>query len=851
MKTGVRLWEKHSWSRLKSNAVKHQQLFFCKQMIAGFGIASTLLLAIGIISYRTETAMIADYQAVLHSHQVLQKLAQILSQMKDIETGQRSYTITGEKFYLEPYNVAIKVIEPEVQELKELIAANPNQQRQFNTLKWLTAQQLTLSQKMIDSRHNGEFEFTQQIVMIGKGKSLMDQIRRVIHQMETQENHLLSKRSLAVEVNARHTNFTFSSAILLTFLILLNIYYFIYRESDKRKRVEIALSESEKRFKTFMNNSPVMAFIKDEQGRYVYVNQPLERVFDVKLADLQGKTDFDWLPEKTAQHVYENDMAVFSTGKTTQIIETVPTPDGSLHYWLVFKFLIQEISGGQLLGGVAVDITERQLAEEELQKTTALQSAILASSNYIIISTTVDGTITTFNTAAEQCLGYTSQEVVGKTTPILFHDHDQILHYAQTVSQELGDTIEPGFEVFVAQARHKTTAEREWVYIRKDGSRFPVLLSVTALRDSQDHIIGFLAIANNITERQKMQATLQTEREFLQAVLENINVGVVACDHQGNLTLFNQATTQFHGLPQETIPPQQWAEQYNLYLPDGKTLMQPEQIPLLRAFRGEEVNNVEMMIVPKHGLARTLLVSGQGLRGSNGAINGAVVAMHDITELKQTEEKIKASLQEKEILLKEIHHRVKNNLQIIDSLFRHQCRNITEKHTIEILQECQNRVKSMALLHEKLYQSEDLAKIAIAAYIQSLVGNLSDSYSLNGNLFITEININQIFLDIETALPCGLIINELVSNCFKYAFPTGKGKINIDFYTVTPHKFRLIVKDNGIGLPANFDFYNTKSLGLKLVRSLVRQLGGTIEINSSGGTEFIIEFIGERNDISK
>ena len=214
----------------------------------------------------------------------------------------------------------------------------------------------------------------------------------------------------------------------------------------------------------------------------------------------------------------------------------------------------------------------------------------------------------------------------------------------------------------------------------------------------------------------------------------------------------------------------------------------------------------------------------------------------DITERKNAEEQIKVALQEKEVLLKEVHHRVKNNLQVIDSLFRHQCRHINNEQVTYILKECQNRVASMALLHEKLYQSKNLSQINIDEYIKSLVVSLFNSHGNYGDLPKIKVDAERVFLDFDLALNCGLIINKLVTNSLKYAFPVGKtGEINIDF-SKKNHDYSLAVRDNGVGFSAQPDLKKIKSLGLKLVRSLVRQIDGEVEINSIGGTEFKIIF---------
>jgi len=215
----------------------------------------------------------------------------------------------------------------------------------------------------------------------------------------------------------------------------------------------------------------------------------------------------------------------------------------------------------------------------------------------------------------------------------------------------------------------------------------------------------------------------------------------------------------------------------------------------------------------------------------------------EIAERMRAEEQIIASLNEKELLLKEIHHRVKNNLQVISSLLNLQLSHAKSEKVIETLRESQNRVKTMALIHEKLYKSKDLASIDFADYIQDLTSYLFGSYSNSGNVRLN-INVNHVRLGVDVAVPCGLVVNELVSNSLKHAFPVGRegSEICIDLYRTTDDKLLLTVGDNGIGLPEDMDFRNTESLGLQLVTTLVEQLEGTIEIDRSAGTAFKITF---------
>jgi len=210
----------------------------------------------------------------------------------------------------------------------------------------------------------------------------------------------------------------------------------------------------------------------------------------------------------------------------------------------------------------------------------------------------------------------------------------------------------------------------------------------------------------------------------------------------------------------------------------------------------------------------------------------------------QTEDQIKASLKEKEVLLREIHHRVKNNLQIISSLLNLQSRYIKDKQVLHVFKESQDRIKSMVLIHKKLYQSKGLARVDFAEYVRSLIADLFRSYKADYDLITLKTNIDDVFLGIDTAIPCGLIINELVSNSLKYAFPEGgQGEIRIDLHSQKEGKFTLIASDSGVGFPKGLDFRNTESLGLQLACTLVDQLQGTIGLDRTGGTKFKIAFI--------
>ncbi|MGB8952308.1 MAG: two-component regulator propeller domain-containing protein [Candidatus Aminicenantales bacterium] len=221
------------------------------------------------------------------------------------------------------------------------------------------------------------------------------------------------------------------------------------------------------------------------------------------------------------------------------------------------------------------------------------------------------------------------------------------------------------------------------------------------------------------------------------------------------------------------------------------------------------------------------------------------IAVRKRTEqfLREREAELKDSLTEKEVLLKEIHHRVKNNMQIISSLLRLQSSQITDSKALQVFKDSQNRIKSMALIHESLYRSGDLARINFSDYIKRLTQHLFSIYTNGAKRVRLNLDVSNAFLDINRAIPCGLIVSELVTNALKHAFPKGSsGEITVHMHGDPTGKFELTVKDTGIGFPKNLDFHQTKTLGMQLVTGLVSQIDGTIELKREKGTEFLVRF---------
>ena len=330
---------------------------------------------------------------------------------------------------------------------------------------------------------------------------------------------------------------------------------------------------------------------------------------------------------------------------------------------------------------------------------------------------------------------------------------------------------------------------------------------------------------------------LRKEHEFLNDIFESLTLPFYVVDANDYTLKMANSAAHSGSIPTE-------ATCYKLMHKRDKPCEEAEHpCPIKHLKKTKKLITVEHIHYDKDGRPRNIEVHAYPIIDTYGNVSQIIEHCIDITERKRAEQQVKASLEEKEVLLKEIHHRVKNNLQIIVSLLSLQSEYVKDKQAVELFRESQFRVKSMALLHERLYETEDLAHINFSDYIRDLTDELLSSYGTDAGNIKLKINVKDVFPSVDVAVPCALIINELVSNCLKHAFPKGRsGEIRIEFDSEKQDNYTLSISDNGVGFAKDVDFPDGRTLGLQLVSTLAEQLQGSVVLDKSAGTSFKISF---------
>lgn len=377
----------------------------------------------------------------------------------------------------------------------------------------------------------------------------------------------------------------------------------------------------------------------------------------------------------------------------------------------------------------------------------------------------------------------------------------------------------------------------EYRFRRRDGACIWVREDKRLSEDASGRpreVIGFLL---DITARRSAEDSLGRSEMVHRHLFEQSNDPILLIDVQGRLIGVNQKAADMLGYRKDELIGRHFRET----IAPSEQPNAEDKFKVL--FEGRSIPHYVRMALRRDGSVFPVEINVSLVRDTEGQPLFIQSIVRDITDRVKSEEAIRAALREKDLLLREIHHRVKNNMQVIVSLLRLQSRQIGDEAMKEMFRVSQSRIQSMALIHEKLYQSPDLAGVDFGAYVEVLAAYLRTSSGPAASRVGVDVQVGDVRLDINRAIPCGLIINELVTNALKYAFPQKReGRVRIVMAEEGRGRFSLTVSDNGVGLPREVDLEKPEHLGLQIVKELVRQLDGRLDVDRMGGTTFRIVF---------
>lgn len=507
------------------------------------------------------------------------------------------------------------------------------------------------------------------------------------------------------------------------------------------------------------------------------------------------------------------------------------------------KIILNETNDPIQLWGIVQDITESKKSEEKIRNL----ANIVESSSDAIGTLSLDGIFMSWNKGAEQLYDYSVEEILGQHISLLAPSHlkNETQKYVELIKQ--------------TSMSYRYTTSR----LRKDGEIIEVSITLSPVFDSIGKLTTISFIVRDITERKRSEEKLRQSEEKYRNIVETANEGIALLDSEGIISYLNIKMSDMLGYSsEEMIGRPTWNFVATEFIPINKSQIEKRHLSVSESY--------EIKLIRKDGSPIWVAINAKSMFDDNGNYIGSLSMHTDITKRKEAEE----TLNKIDIVRKqEIHHRIKNNLQVISSLLDLQADKIKNRKCIKDCQiECfrnlevidafkvsQDRVISMALIHEELHKGGQIDTLNVSHYIEHLTDNLLLTYKVGNNGIVLDTDIEEdIFFDIDTAVPLGIIINELVSNCIKHAFSgRGKGEIRIklqreygegktenDLSTT----FILSVSDNGIGIPADLDIKDLDSLGLQLVITLVDQLVGELELKKDNGTEFIIMFAVQDNN---
>lgn len=592
--------------------------------------------------------------------------------------------------------------------------------------------------------------------------------------------------------------------------------------SDRNKINPDNLQQDLSLYRHIFTNSYDCVAILNSEGEYVEQNAAHQKLFGLTDFDITGESPsvifgeerfkklIDQLKEKGA-YTGEVDIA----DKFGKKLSTTLTA------FALTKNSLEPVNYVYILRSA----TKEQGVDDELEKSERKYRQLIEKSLQAIIIIQ-DSKVVYANKSFSRISGYSIEELLSLTpteTINLVHPDDQEMIWGNLKKRIDGLDIPPHYQ---------------FKGVSKDGSTkiLDLYASDTEFK-GKPAIQGFIL---DITEQVEAQNRINKRTKFIETILNNLPLGIAVNEINSGKSIFiNKEFQEISGWTKKEIPNLKKLFKKALNNPgQGKNISNKIRSDI-KEKKPENLfwQNIELESKTgdkKYLSAKTIPLYDQNL---------IILTVQDITERIIADKQIQNSLKEKEILLREIHHRVKNNLQTISSLLDLQTESIKDSAALEAFRSSQSRIRSMALIHERLYKSENLSRIKAQEYIKNLIVYLEATYDSQAGNIKLKTNIQNILLNLDTAIPCGLIINELVSNSMKYAFPGGKaGTIEVSLLVSSAERISLSVKDDGIGIPADITVKNSPSLGLQLVYLLAKQINGTLIMERKNGTKVELIF---------
>ncbi|HOX47688.1 MAG TPA: PAS domain S-box protein [Spirochaetales bacterium] len=634
---------------------------------------------------------------------------------------------------------------------------------------------------------------------------------------------------------------------------------FVTQVMDITGRVEAGerLKRSEAKYRNLYESIRDAVVSTDLAGNFTDANKVFLDLLGYSLEELRSLN----FHELTPPEAREAERAAISRqleekGYSAPYLKEYIRKDGSRVPAEISVFLVKDEAGVPTgLWGIVRDVTGRRQAEDALRKSKETAERLLGVAAEIIISEDLEGKVLLLNDSGHRILGYGPGELVGRNFFDLCVPEDaraEVRGYFRRLGDEASDEILVHENDVLAKSGERKTILWRNAVIRDEAGKAVGLFSsgedVTARRAAERRLRerseAYEAANEELRERER---ALLRQNEVFASLLRCIPIGVFMVEApSGKPILANEAAAELLGrgvLPDVTKD--SLAEVYASYKAGTSEPYPLAEMPVFLGMSGVTAHVDDMEVRRPDGTKTLLEVFGTPVADEGGRVWASLVSFLDITEKKAAEARIRALLTEKELLLREVHHRIKNNMATMGSLLSLQAGNTSDPFARAALADAEKRLRSMGLLYDRLYRSPSLVALSAREYLEPLVDEILEKLMPGDKAVSVEKSIEDFTLDADRLQPLGIIVNELLSNALKHAFKgRSRGRIAVSAWS-RDGRFTLRVEDDGVGLPPSVDFDSAPGFGLRLVKGLAEQLGGTARIERGGGTRFVLEF-GER-----